>query len=163
MTTYQFQAVTASLLLADTPVGYTPPRGLSVSLTLRYHQREALQPQIFSAANVGPKWTFEWLRFVQEVPMDVYGVAPAHVWVYQPPGGREVYSNPDANGVYPLVWSSRAQLVRVSTDPIRYERRQSDGTTEVYALSDGAPAGQRDGGRLADPARGTGEDHDWHR
>jgi YD repeat-containing protein len=143
MTTYQFQAVTASLLLADTPVGYTPPRGPTPTLTLRYHQREAYQPQIFTSANLGPKWTFEWLRFVQEVPMDAFGGAPAHVWVYQPPGGREVYSNPDANGVYPLVWSSRAQLVRVSSNPIRYERRQPDGSVEIFSLSNGAPAGQR--------------------
>jgi RHS repeat-associated protein len=143
MAIYQFQPLTASLLLADTPVDYAPFRGPKPSLTLRYHQREAYQPQIFSSANLGPKWTFEWLRFVQEVPLDAFGGAPAHVWVYQPPGGREVYSNPDANGVYPLVWSSRAQLVRVSSNPIRYERRQPDGTTEVYDLSDGAPAGQR--------------------
>jgi hypothetical protein len=34
-------------------------------------------------------------------------------------------------------------LVRVSSSPVRYERQLPDGTVEVYAISDGAPAGQR--------------------
>jgi YD repeat-containing protein len=61
----------------------------------------------------------------------------------QPPGGREVFSQPDAQGVYPAHWSSRAVLVRVSSNPVRYERRLPDGSVEVYAASDGGPDGQR--------------------
>ena len=67
----------------------------------------------------------------------------ARVWVYLPPGGQEIYFNPDASGAYPAHWNSRAVVVRVSDAPLRYERRLPDGTVEVYALSDGAPAGQR--------------------
>ncbi len=33
------------MLLADAPMGYTPPRGPSVNLQLRYNHREENQPQ----------------------------------------------------------------------------------------------------------------------
>jgi hypothetical protein len=45
-----------------------------VPLTLAYHQRELTQPQIFTYANVGPKWSFGWVRFVQEVPEEIFGI-----------------------------------------------------------------------------------------
>jgi RHS repeat-associated protein len=143
MASYWFQAVTASLLIRDTPASYTPAKGPAVPLTVSYHHREATQPQIFSSANMGPKWTFEWLRYVQEVPMGAFGTMPAHVWVALPPGGREVYVNPNAQGIYGAHWFSRAHLVRVSSSPLRYERRLPDGSVEVFGQSDGAPAGQR--------------------
>ena len=66
LATYSFQPLIASLLLADTPVGYTPARGPAVPFTLVYTHRDQLQPQIFTYTNLGPKWTFAWLRFVHE-------------------------------------------------------------------------------------------------
>jgi len=143
MTVYQLQAVTASLVLIDTPVGYTPPRGPNLQFSLSYHQRDPWQPQTFTFSNVGAKWGFDWLRFVKEEPADAFGITPALVWVAQRAGSREVYVNPDAQGVFGAHWASHAVLVRVSDSPVRYERRIPDGTVEVYALSDGAPAGQR--------------------
>ena len=143
MTRYFFQPVTASLLLFDTPLGYSPPRGPSVNFTVSYHQREILQPQVFAFANLGPKWTLNWFRYIKEEPTDGLGVTPAHVWVALPPGGREAYVNPDSLGVYPEHPNSRAMLARVSTNPIRYERRLRDGTVEVYGFSDGATQGTR--------------------
>jgi YD repeat-containing protein len=143
MAIYRFEDVTASLILHDSPIAYSPPRGPAVPLTFSYHHRNVSQPQTFTTANVGPKWSFGWLRFVQEVPTDALGLTPPHVWVMQPPAGREVFSNPDAAGVFPAHWDSRAVLVRVSTAPLKYERRLRDGTVEVYGLSDNAPAGER--------------------
>ena len=43
----------------------------------------------------------------------------------------------------PSHWNIRSTLVKVSESPVRYERRLPNGTVEVYALSDGAPSGQR--------------------
>jgi RHS repeat-associated protein len=143
MVGYSLHEVSASLHLGDIPIGYTPPRGPSVNFRLTYRQRELLQPQIFTFANLGPKWTSDWLRFVEEVPMDAFGVNPAHVWVYLEGGGREVFYNPDGSGVYPAHWRTKATLVKVTTSPIRYERRFPDGTIEVFTASDAAPAGQR--------------------
>jgi RHS repeat-associated protein len=142
MADYRLDELTAGLLLSDQPLGYTPPRGPRVPLGLVYYHRESLQPQIFTFSNLGPKWTFGWTRFVQEVPTDGLGITPPHVSVSLPPS-REVFSAPDAQGVYPAHWNSRSVLVHVSDAPVRYERRLPDGTVEVYTLSDGAPAGQR--------------------
>jgi len=143
MPQYRFQMDTTSLILEDSPIGYTPARGPSVSLDISYSHREATQPQIFGYSNMGPKWTFNWVRYVREVPMDAFGTTPPHVQVILPPGGYESYVNADANGVYPAHWYSRAELVRVSSTPIVYERRLPDHTIEVYGASDGGPAGSR--------------------
>jgi hypothetical protein len=86
---------TPERVLHDTPAGYRPPRGPAVPMTLSYHHRNVTQPQSFTSANVGPKWTLGWLR---EEPQAI--AIGAHTWVYQPPGGREVYTNRDANGAY---------------------------------------------------------------
>ena len=140
---YNFNPVNASLQLSDTPMGYTPPRGPAVPFTLTYFQREAGQPQIFSYANLGPKWSSPWLRFLQEVPVDVLGVTPARVVVELGGGARETHSGMQADGTFPTHWRARANLVRVQTTPVRYERRLPDGTVEVFAAADTAPAGQR--------------------
>ena len=57
MAAYSLQPITTSLLLYDSPVGYVPARGPALPFTLSYHQRDMLQPQIFSYANFGPKWS----------------------------------------------------------------------------------------------------------
>ena len=68
---------------------------------------------------------------------------PAHVRLSLAGGGREYFANPDAQGVYPMNPRSGAVLVRVSTDPIRYERRLPDHRVEVYGQPDGGLPGQR--------------------
>lgn len=143
MAGYEFQQVTASLILRDKPLFYSPPVGSAISFSMSYHQREAAQPQTFTFANVGPKWHLDLIRYVKEEPTDGLGVTPAHVWVALPPGGEEAYIGPDAQGVYPAHWDSRAVLVHVSENPLRYERRLPDGTVEVYGQGDGAPIGSR--------------------
>lgn len=142
MVTYEFHPVTASLRLLDTPVGYGPPRGPRVHFRLTYHQRDALQPQIFTSSHVGHKWMTDWFRYLQEEPADVFGINPPHVWVLLAGGGRELAKEPVA-GVYPSSWRTRATIVKVSESPLRYERRLRDGTVEVFAVPDSAPAGQR--------------------
>lgn len=142
MVRYQFHAVSASLRLLDTPVGYQPPQGPSVYFRLTYHQRDALQPQIFTASHLGPKWMADWFRYLQEEPADVYGINPPHVWVLLAGGGREVATGP-TGGVYLSSWRTKGVIVKVSEAPLRYERRLRDGTVEVFAAPDSAPAGQR--------------------
>jgi RHS repeat-associated protein len=148
--TYAFQPVNASLLITDTPVGHAPPRGPAVPFTLRYDLRQNLQPQMPTYGHLGPQWTHDWLSYVRELPAWCEGgysstnnCYPASVSVYLRGGGQEGFQNPNAAGVYPRHWRVRSQLVRVSTDPIRYERRLADDSVEVFGLSDGAPAGQR--------------------
>jgi Peptidase C39 family len=57
-----------SLNINDEPVGYAPPVGPAVRFTVRYNQRDAFQPSIFTYSNLGPKWTFDWLSYITEDP-----------------------------------------------------------------------------------------------
>lgn len=150
MPTYAFQPMNAALQLTDTPVGYAPPRGPSVFFTLRYDSRQTIQPDVRSYGHVGRQWTHDWLSYVYEAPAycetgssSTNYCFPARATVHLRGGGAETFTGEDANGVFPRHWRARAQLVRVSTDPIRYERQLPDGSVETYALSNGAPAGLR--------------------
>jgi RHS repeat-associated protein len=150
MPTYRLHRLTAALLLTDTPVGYAPPRGPAMFFTLRYDSRQVIQPDVRTYGHVGRQWTHDWLGYVYEIPAycETGSSAtnycfPARANVYLRGGGEEVFSGADAAGVYPRHWRTQAQLVRVSVDPIRYEQQLPDGTVEVYAVPDTAPAGQR--------------------
>ncbi|GMU65361.1 MAG: hypothetical protein AMXMBFR36_16350 [Acidobacteriota bacterium] len=130
----------ASLHLSDVPVGYTPPRGPSIDFRLDYHHREKNQPAIFSFSNVGPLWGHRWLAYLEDDPSN----AAAPVAHYQPGGGVERWFGYDAGtGAYAIDRVSRAQLVRVSASPVRYERRLPDGSIEVFEQPDGAATAPR--------------------
>jgi RHS repeat-associated protein len=146
MAIYAFHPVKGSLLIRDIPLRYSPPRGPSVRFRLSYDHREQLQPQTFAFGNVGPLWTFDWLSYVTEAPVvcpPMGNCTTAHVNVFLRGSGQETFHNPDVNGVYTAHWRSRAALVRVSTSPLRYERRLRNGAVEVFGLPDGGPAGQQ--------------------
>lgn len=130
----------ASLHLSDVPVGYTPPRGPSVDFRLDYQQREKNQPALFAFSNVGPLWGHRWLAYIEDDPAN----AAAPVAHFQPGGGVERWFGYDAGtGTYTIDRESRAQLVRVSASPIRYERRLPDGSVEVFEQADGAATSPR--------------------
>jgi RHS repeat-associated protein len=124
MAGYNVHSLVVSLTINDTPLFYSPPRGPAVKLRLTYNQREFYQPQTFSFANLGPKWTFDWLSYV---------VSTSQPWVYLAGGGRETYVLGTPNLV------SGAVLVQISESPLRYERRLPDGSVEVFALPEGGP------------------------
>src|SRR6202008_3981761 len=102
--------------LMDTPVDYNPPRGPAVSLALRYDHRDQRQPQTFTYGHVGPRWTFDWLSYVTDNNTSAY---PPYAWktVYLRGESTEWYG---AQDLYSYHWRSRAQLVQVSADPVRY-------------------------------------------
>ncbi len=132
---YSFSTLVASLHLLDTPVAYSPARGPAVSFTVRYTQREASQPQIFSYSNLGPKWTFEWLSYLEDDP----GNPSASADLYMRGGGVENNTGYDAgSSSYAGAYWTQARVVRTSSSPIRYERRLGDGSVEVFAQPDGA-------------------------
>jgi hypothetical protein len=125
--------VTTSLLIKDTPLGYTPPVGPAVRLELGYHQRENRQPQTFDYGHVGARWTWSWLSYVS------YGTATAPPYtfytVYLRGDGLETY----VPGPAMTHFRSQAQLVKVSDTPLQWERRLPDGTVEVFGLPDRPP------------------------
>ncbi len=139
MVQYDVHGMLVSLNLRDTPVGYRPPRGPSAEVTFTYNQREAYQPATFGYFNVGPKWTLNWLSYIQDDP----AVPGGSVLRAVAGGGAVLYAGYSAaDGTFTRETRHAAQLVRlVAADgSVRYERRLTDGGVEVYAQSSGASA-----------------------
>jgi YD repeat-containing protein len=137
---YDFTEMVVSLNLNDSPVGYAPPKGPPAYVTLTYNQREASQPANLSFFNVSPKWTLNWLSYVQDNPT----LAGASVTRYVAGGGSVSYAGYNATThAFKAEARDAALLVRTSAAPIEYERQLSDGSTEVYAQSDGATVSPR--------------------
>jgi YD repeat-containing protein len=137
MARYAVHAMLVSLNVVDTPVGHTPPVGPSVQFSVTYNQRDSFQPQIFPYWNLGTRWTADWMAYVTDDPTN--GAAP--VKVYKRGGGQETYAGYNAGtSSYSPHRDSRAVVTRVSTSPIRYERRLPNGSVEEYGQPDGTLA-----------------------
>ena len=135
MTAYTIKEAAVSLMLRDRPVGYRPAFGPSARLQLTYNQREDSQPAIFSFVNVGQKWTFNWLAFVTDDPVN----AGANVSRYLSGGGSYAYGGyTSATGRFSPQDTDGSILIRVSGSPIKYQRQLADGGIEIYSLSNGA-------------------------
>lgn len=135
MARYTVDLLTVSLKITDTPIQYMPPRGPEVNFTLSYNQRDADQSPTQQYSNLGANWTFNWLSYVADDPVNL----SANASVYVRGGGTEVYSafNSTTQSYAPDP-QSQAQLVRTST--ASYEKRFLDGSKLVYAQSNGALA-----------------------
>jgi RHS repeat-associated protein len=134
---YNVTEMVVSLTLKDTPVGYAPPKGPPVFVSVTYNQREAGQPAIFSYFNVSPKWTLNWLSYIQDDPT----LPGASVTRYVAGGGYVEYQGySSANGFFYRETTTKvdAFLQRASDTPIIYRRFLPDGTVETYSQSDGA-------------------------
>lgn len=124
-----------SLRLDDKPVGYVPPVGPAVQTKVSYNQREASQPGSMGFFNIGPKWTLNWLSYVEDRP----GSPGSSVKRYASGGGELDYAGYNASTrSFRRELRRGASLVLVSTAPVVYERRMADGSKEVYAASNGA-------------------------
>lgn len=135
MCRYSFTEMVVSLRLKDTPVGYRPPKGPPVFLTLTYNQREATQPANFGYFNVGSRWSMNWLSFIVDDP----AIPGASVSRAVAGGGGTVYAGYNSStGAFTPERKKGAVLVRIQDAPITYERRLPDGSVEVYAQGDGA-------------------------
>ena len=88
----------------------------------------------FTYSNLGPKWTFDWMSYIEDDPGD----SRATVFLYPRGGGQETYGYDDDLGVYERHIRTRGDLERISDDPIAYRLRLPDGSTETYAYPDGA-------------------------
>jgi RHS repeat-associated protein len=135
MCAYAIAELTASLNLTDTPVGYTPPKGPSVKVSIAYNEREDSQPATFGWFNVSPKWTLNWLTYIQDDPRS----AGSNVTRYAAGGGSVQYLNynPATKSFAPETRNASV-LTLVSASPIVYQRAFPDGSLEVYSESNGA-------------------------
>ena len=127
-----------SLTLIDTPVGYTPPVGPDMQFTVHYNQRDPAQPANFSYANLGPKWTFDWVSYVQDDPTN----SAANVLLYRQGGFTRAFTNFNAGTqTYALQPYDQTKLVRTSATS--YEIRENNGAKSVFSQSDGSTGSAR--------------------
>jgi RHS repeat-associated protein len=136
MAYYNFHLMLVSLHLFDTPVGYTPPRGPAAFLRITYNQRDPgppiAQPLTFTYANLGPKWTFNWLSYIVDDPTNSADAA----YCYLSGGGYETYTNFNATtSSYAPQADSHTLLIRTSS--ANYERDLPDGSKQLFTVSDG--------------------------
>jgi RHS repeat-associated protein len=137
MCVYNVTEMAVSINLKDTPVGYAPPKGPPVYVTITYNQREAGQPASFTFFNVSPKWTMNWLSYIQDDPT----LPGATVTRYVAGGGYVSYLEYDTTtGLFWPEWQTNehAILKRASDSPVTYYRYLRDGSVETYSQSDGA-------------------------
>lgn len=138
MALYGFSALHAGLLIRDTPVGYAPPVGPEVRFKVQYRQRGGSQSTSLTYGNMGPLWFPEWTAYVEDDPLNL--LAPAQVVGF---GGGFLRFTGFAGDRYAPEPMTRSELVRTSTTPVRYERRETDGSVEVYSRIDGASTNPR--------------------
>src|SRR5690606_35010834 len=99
------------------------------------HQREAFQPQAFYYSNLGRKWTFDWLSYIEDDPAN--GSAAVHLYLRG--AGRETASGYNGQTQeYGQTVRTQSIIKRTSASPIEYERRLPDGSLEVIGQPDGA-------------------------
>lgn len=64
MATYAFRLLNPGLELYDTPVSYTPPVGPEMAFKVEYDQRSVVIPDSPGYGNLGPRWTYNYLMYV---------------------------------------------------------------------------------------------------
>ena len=140
MAVYSFRILLASLEVNDTPVGYRPPYGSPVPFTVNYVQRDPNQPSNFNYSNLGPKWDFNWQKYIVDDPSN-----PASVSQASSDGAFIHYTyTGTSNGFYTygVQFASFQQLTRAVTG-LPYVVTNPDGSKEVYGQSDGSTVAPR--------------------
>lgn len=131
-------SATISLHIFDRPLYYTPPKGPAMFWDVDYHQRDSYQPANFNYSNFGPKWTFQWLSYVQDNPNS----PSANVDVYLMGGGVRTFTGYNAvTKSFGPELRSKDVLVRICDNC--YEIRHSDGSREVYERPNGGTSAGR--------------------
>jgi RHS repeat-associated protein len=133
MAKYSLMAALLNLHIEDTPVGYSPPRGPSVFFTANYNHREANQPSVFNYCNLGAKWTFNWLSYIEDDATILTNTTIVH---YVAGGGSRGHGGAVSFAFVPEVQSGSA-LKQTSVTPVEYQRTNPDGSIEVYGYDGG--------------------------
>jgi RHS repeat-associated protein len=128
----------AGLNITDTPVGHSPPVGPSVEFTVAYNHRDARQPANFTYANLGPKWTCDWVSYITDNPLNLL----ADVNYYIPGGGTRTFTGFTTNTqTFAAQLYDQTRLTRTGNNS--YEMTSPDGSKMVFSQSDGASGSSR--------------------
>jgi len=140
MPQYDFHVAVVSLNVTDTPVGYVPPRGPEVSIGITYNSREDFQPATFTFTNIGTRWNFDWLSYVED---DDPNNAGQTIRVAERGGGSFILPHGaglPAGSYGPNVSGNHETVVRTIQNgvTVSFVRQYPDGGQEVYGQSDNA-------------------------
>jgi len=120
-----------SLNIRDKPVGYDPPVGPPVRLEVNYNQLESDQPAVFSYANLGAQWTFNFLAYITDDPQ----VPDADVSYFTVGGGTLPFTDfDDTSQSFASQIKSQAVLTRTSANS--YQMLFADGSSYIFSLPD---------------------------
>lgn len=134
---YNIKESSVAVSLSDVPVGYTPPIGPSVKVSVSYDQREDSQPANFSFFNVSPKWTLNWQSYLIDDPTN----PGASVSRFLAGGGAFYYLGYNGTTKSFAAQDDDGSILAMSAQsPVSYRRQLRDGTVEVYSQSDNSPA-----------------------
>lgn len=148
MAGHSFHELLASLSISDIPVGHVPAKGPSALFEVTYLQREQRAPQTPTYSNLGPKWTHDFLSFIEDDPTIAidYPTLSMRVWTLERGGGWLPFVFNQAKGADvaastptgPSLPQSEdfSQLIRLNLTS--YVRVHPDGSKEFYEHSDGA-------------------------
>lgn len=133
MAGYNIDAARISLMIGDTPLGYTPPKGPAVKFSVSYQQREVAPVQTPTYSNLGNLWSFNWLSYLIVDPAN----DAADAKIYGPSGGTLRFTgyNTATQRYAPQM---QTQVILVKTGTNLYEKRFPDGSKQIFSLSDGA-------------------------
>jgi hypothetical protein len=103
---YSVHSMLVNLHVTDVPLRYSPPRGPAIEFRLTYNSREIFQPATFTYSNLGAKWTFDWMSYIQDNSPPIGDVTQT-AQLYLQGGGYDTYAGyqpigqPVTSGVYP--------------------------------------------------------------
>lgn len=133
MAGYFIYSAYVALGLSDVPVGYAPPRGYPVQFRLSYSQANLYQPATFTYSNLGPKWTTDWIAYIQDDPVN----PGQNTNLRTGDGGLVPYSGYNATTkTFTTQYRTHDQLTISGAST--YIRTFPDGSKEVYAQTNGA-------------------------
>jgi len=135
LASWSFHIMLPSLHIQDTPVGYTPPLGSDMHLTVTYDHREMNQPSSGSInySNFGPLWNFNWMSTVI--------ISSGSAVVTEGGGGSRLYEQSGTVSGQNIYYQNRdtsATLVEQipTSGSIYYEVDAKDGSKMIYGLQD---------------------------
>jgi RHS repeat-associated protein len=129
MAAYTFKLFSIGLKVFDQPINYTPAFGPAVAFRVDYNQRDIFQPGSFTYSNLGPKWTFSWLSYIEDDASNLN----ADVLHYARGGGRSTFKGM-SDHISDVQERNQSILYRTSlaANPVVYERRMPDGSKEIF-------------------------------
>ncbi|MGB0373087.1 MAG: RHS repeat domain-containing protein [Opitutales bacterium] len=139
MATYSFRFLNPGLELHDTPISYSPPYGPSINFKLNYDQRSTSIPDIQDFGNFGPRWTHNYLSYVDIVGS---GTPASSVEVVFGDGTYFSYSYNTSAGTYTTAYGDRPRLdyIAAGAGGPAYQMTYNDGSIKIFGQGDsGSP------------------------